>query len=43
MLLNDTEMLKGVSIRCRKLAVSYSWKKQAEKYWKYLKLLSLRV
>jgi glycosyltransferase involved in cell wall biosynthesis len=44
LLLNDAEMLSDMSVQCRKLAVGYSWKKQAEKYWKvYLESLSLRV
>ncbi len=33
-LLNDDVMLEKMSFECRNLAVKYSWKKQAEKYWK---------
>jgi glycosyltransferase involved in cell wall biosynthesis len=32
LLLNDAEMLNDMSIQCRKLAVNYNWKKQAQKY-----------
>lgn len=40
LLINDDKMLDDMRIKCRNLAVNYSWKKQAEKYWKiYLKLL----
>lgn len=33
-LLNDDVILEKMSLECRNLAVNYSWKKQAEKYWK---------
>lgn len=37
---NNDVVLKEMSVKCRKLALSYSWQKQAEKYWLlYQKLL----
>lgn len=32
LLLNDADTLNDMSIQCRKLAVNYDWKKQAQKY-----------
>lgn len=42
LLLNDSRMLNDMSVQCRNLAVNYSWKKQAEKYWKIYNLLIAR-
>ncbi|MCL2643666.1 MAG: glycosyltransferase family 4 protein [Candidatus Bathyarchaeota archaeon] len=32
-IINDSVALKEMSIKCRNLALDYSWQKQAEKYW----------
>jgi glycosyltransferase involved in cell wall biosynthesis len=32
-IINDDAVLKEMSIKCRRLALNYSWQKQAEKYW----------
>jgi glycosyltransferase involved in cell wall biosynthesis len=36
-LLDNNSEIEDMSVQCRSLALQYSWKKQAEKYWKIYK------